>query len=155
MEIKFLWTDVRPVERARTRRISNVKFVHWDTRKFRKRVERKYRLQISQRINDNLENVEHKETPKAIDTLFKRKGVPSSTIIIRLSAVLARVSLNIDLLSMFLRRKLLILKMKENGNLVFDKMTREWKASGTNLEDEDTISGNCCSHCQFPYYSKQ
>lgn len=93
-----------------------------------KKKERKCFSLIVQRIgNDYLEYVKDKNNPKdawsSLCAAFERKGVSNR---------------------MFLRRKLLSLKMKENDNLEhhlleFDKILRSLKAVGANMEEEDII----------------
>lgn len=93
-----------------------------------RRKERKCFSLIVQRIgNDYLEYVKDKATPKAAWASmcgnFERKGV---------------------LNRMFLRRKLLLLKLKENGNLVnhiheFEKILRDLKSAGGKMEKEEEV----------------
>lgn len=90
--------------------------------------ENKCNSMLIRRISDDyLENVKDKETPKevwsSLIATFERKGVANR---------------------MFLRRKLLTLKMIEGANLeghlsTFDKILRELKSAGAKMEDEDVI----------------
>lgn len=94
---------------------------------FRKKERKCYSLIVQRIGNDYLEYVKDKPTPKeawaSMCGNFERKGV---------------------LNRMFLRRKLLLLKLKENGNLVshiheFEKILRELKSAGGKMEKEEEI----------------
>lgn len=93
----------------------------------RKKERKCYSLLVQRIGNDYLEYVKDKANPKeawsSMCTTFERKGVSNR---------------------MFLRRELLSLKMKENEQLEnhllkFNKIVRQLKAVGANMEDEDVI----------------
>lgn len=93
----------------------------------RKKERKCYSLIVQRIANDYLEYVKDKANPKeawsSLCAAFERKGVSNR---------------------MFLRRELLSLKMKETDNLEnhllkFEKILRELKSVGANMEEEDII----------------